>query len=64
LEKTAGYDAARPARLKRLLDGGLRQRGAHLGSELLELLACLRRGVAMDFMSATQEWVIKRGGAF
>jgi hypothetical protein len=64
LEKTAGYDAARTARLKRLLDGGLRQRSAHLGSELLELLACLAKRVPMDFMSATQEWVIKRGGAF
>jgi hypothetical protein len=64
LEKTTGDDAARTARLKRLLDGGLRQRSAHLGSELLELLACLASEVPMDFMSATQEWVIKRGGAF
>ena len=56
-ERTGGYDAARTARLKRLLDGGLRQRSAHLGSEPLE-------EVPMDFMSATQEWVIKRGGAF
>ena len=43
LEKTAGYDAARTARLKRLLDCCLRQRSAHLGSELLELLACLAK---------------------
>jgi hypothetical protein len=43
LETTAGDDAARTARLKRLLDGGLRQRSAHLGSELLELLACLAK---------------------
>ncbi|MET3811948.1 hypothetical protein ABIB14_003078 [Arthrobacter sp. UYEF3] len=39
IKKTAGYDAARTARLKCLLDGGLRQRSAQLGSELLARLA-------------------------